>query len=251
MTNTIAPPTLEELNKRIAAVEELRVAWQGLPSKAPFDIELYCLYAVRDGVATGEASFSEAERHAIKHAQYVFDHATPDNPDCCFDYEFVRNLLVCIEHARSNCQFIDALPPNRKPLLELLCNSYNDGFNEGMREDTSHAGGKTWSIKKQKYSVCLDKVLNSPPPRVEVDHVLSPWQPIETAPKDGTKILITVGDNLVGVGYWDNDTSGLWALWLSSIERMRPTHWMPLPAPPTHNSPPDAKASHNHGEDVQ
>ena len=58
MTNTIAPPTLEELNERIAGVEELRAVWQGLPSKAPFDIELYCLYAVRDGVAASEQSLS-------------------------------------------------------------------------------------------------------------------------------------------------------------------------------------------------
>jgi len=55
MTSKIPPPTLEELNERIAAVEELRAAWQGLPSKVPLDIELYCLYAVRDDGALAEA----------------------------------------------------------------------------------------------------------------------------------------------------------------------------------------------------
>ena len=53
MNNTIAPPTLEELNERIVAIEDLRNTWRDLPSKTPFDLELYCLYAVRDGVEKG------------------------------------------------------------------------------------------------------------------------------------------------------------------------------------------------------
>jgi hypothetical protein len=57
------------------------------------------------------------------------------------------------------------------------------------------------------------------------------WQPIETAPKDGTIIL--VADDVhgsVGLAEWD---MGRWYipetdsnLWVS------PTHWQPLPAAP-------------------
>jgi hypothetical protein len=78
---------------------------------------------------------------------------------------------------------------------------------------------------------------------------MSEWQPIETAPKDGTRVLITGGvwmdtrlawpfDNqkalthveiaqyLEGDGFVISDFSD------GTYEIAKPTHWMPLPAPP-------------------
>lgn len=58
------------------------------------------------------------------------------------------------------------------------------------------------------------------------------WQPIETAPKDGTRILVFRENEdgheqkRIGVDYFKR---GVW--WLSRTQ-MRPTHWMPLPEPP-------------------
>jgi Lar family restriction alleviation protein len=46
-----------------------------------------------------QAPLSEAERHAIAHARYQVEHASPDNPDCHFDYELVLNLLHVIERS--------------------------------------------------------------------------------------------------------------------------------------------------------
>lgn len=58
------------------------------------------------------------------------------------------------------------------------------------------------------------------------------WQPIATAPKDGTPMLLC---------YWEGSadvlpvTSGFWSRlgeeWFSEISgrRCKPTHWMPLP----------------------
>ena len=63
------------------------------------------------------------------------------------------------------------------------------------------------------------------------------WQPIETAPKDGTSILLFASDypplSYMGVGQWafaDPDLGFVegW-FWPFAI---RPTHWMPLPVPP-------------------
>lgn len=78
--------------------------------------------------------------------------------------------------------------------------------------------------------------------------VVSEWQPIETAPKDGTRILATNGSR-VFIAYWIenasvNPTEGPeephWIefecedYWYSVhlFGSAAPTHWMPLPAPP-------------------
>lgn len=64
------------------------------------------------------------------------------------------------------------------------------------------------------------------------------WQPIETAPKDGTKILgYDDGDILVMVFETDQDGAGGWYIELSEraytdVPEWTPTHWMPLPEPP-------------------
>ena len=70
------------------------------------------------------------------------------------------------------------------------------------------------------------------------------WQPIETAPKDGTEVLLyqprgafkpwkgRIRDWAVNIGYWHQpgnpEHPGYWM----GNRQMRPTHWMPLPEPP-------------------
>lgn len=62
------------------------------------------------------------------------------------------------------------------------------------------------------------------------------WQPIETAPKDGTQILVFMPTYFQGKGgmqvcVWMNwsDAPG----WYSHVSgRHEPTHWMRLPEPP-------------------
>jgi len=63
----------------------------------------------------------------------------------------------------------------------------------------------------------------------------SQWQPIETAPKDGTKVLAYTNDGykypLVCQCVWGD---GAWwpDVWESPDEPLSPTHWMPLLTPP-------------------
>lgn len=86
---------------------------------------------------------------------------------------------------------------------------------------------------------------------------MTAWQPIETAPKDTSRILLWASDCgdhgkypeirigwFEGMGYgtmWVNDE--LWFGWVSVETRddgygseeniyLSPTHWMPLPEPP-------------------
>lgn len=65
------------------------------------------------------------------------------------------------------------------------------------------------------------------------------WRPIETAPRDGTYILIGwfefEGQNSMEVAFW-HGTLGAWCQTskaFTSDPNWQPTHWMPLPSPPS------------------
>jgi hypothetical protein len=63
------------------------------------------------------------------------------------------------------------------------------------------------------------------------------WQLISTAPKDGTKILTFQANETPGgimrVTFWRDDTVPKgW-----TVGELAPTHWMPLPVPPSAVSP--------------
>ena len=63
------------------------------------------------------------------------------------------------------------------------------------------------------------------------------WQQIETAPKDGTEILLACALPLVDIGlcYWRNDNVMVGWTWGLGKEFRNPTHWMPLPDPPSNH----------------
>ena len=64
------------------------------------------------------------------------------------------------------------------------------------------------------------------------------WQPIETAPKDGTEVLVYGDGQGMSVAWWE--TKYIWVrpgAWVSDFGRSdththEPSHWMPLPPPP-------------------
>ncbi|WP_025859081.1 phage protein [Pseudomonas sp. CHM02] len=77
-----------------------------------------------------------------------------------------------------------------------------------------------------------------------------PWQPIETAPKDGTEIILRKGDRVTSgawiewtkseaefhstgayLGNYEYDSGASWSSWDGGFcEDDEPTHWQPLPA---------------------
>jgi hypothetical protein len=76
---------------------------------------------------------------------------------------------------------------------------------------------------------------------------MTEWQPIETAPKDGTEILLFttyLADeyydetfSTVQIGSWDFGHDTVEAIWRrpagwACVKIGEPTHWMPLPEPP-------------------
>jgi hypothetical protein len=75
--------------------------------------------------------------------------------------------------------------------------------------------------------------------------LLEGWRPIETAPKDGTRIL-TAGCKYGpavrvlswGSGRYNRSTKGYEPDWIDGpTYGFAPTHWMPLPASPTPGEP--------------
>ncbi len=62
---------------------------------------------------------------------------------------------------------------------------------------------------------------------------MSEWQPIATAPKDGTRILIYCKYGIgVRTGAWLDYGKGRMAFTLIAGRDPDPTDWMPLPEPP-------------------
>jgi hypothetical protein len=47
--------------------------------------------------AAASADVSEEERHAIAHARYQVEQASAEKPECCFDFDLVRDLLRVID----------------------------------------------------------------------------------------------------------------------------------------------------------
>lgn len=62
------------------------------------------------------------------------------------------------------------------------------------------------------------------------------WMPIESAPRDGTPLLLTSAAHgmLILVGWYDSELEA-WSLWPGEKAygaRIGATHWLPLPSPP-------------------
>jgi hypothetical protein len=69
---------------------------------------------------------------------------------------------------------------------------------------------------------------------------MSDWKPIETAPKD--REIMIVRNGKIRIGKWDDDRYNKKPrpYWrdhqgrnISTMRYLPPTHWMPLPEPPT------------------
>lgn len=62
---------------------------------------------------------------------------------------------------------------------------------------------------------------------------MSGWMPIETAPRDGTRVLMfeTFAGRCVYPARWIGAPHNIWQR-DSGSSMAKPSHWMPIPAPP-------------------
>ena len=100
-------------------------------------------------------------------------------------------------------------------------------------EMTAKSGNRDWPGSAPYRAVQLCE-FEAPPQATE-----PAWRPIETAPKDGSEILLAHPDGSMVVGWWREDrTRGKVCGWSDGwsdgddFAMTWPTHWMPLPAAP-------------------
>lgn len=68
-----------------------------------------------------------------------------------------------------------------------------------------------------------------------LDQTKNGWKPIETAPKDGTAVLICINQGTAFDAWWDQADQAWVDGRLNRYEEQytySPTHWMPMPEPP-------------------
>ena len=145
---------------------------------------------------------------------------------------------------------VGAPPPAQEMIADFLqraavCEDYAEQHREEGNEHARqfHLGAAmAFRDMAEKYRA---RATGAPPPASP-----SGWQPIETAPKDGTDVLLARKDG-VDIGSWqeaqpDGFESGVivdpglpegWYGYLGfSPFDDPPTHWMPLPVPPAERS---------------
>lgn len=74
-----------------------------------------------------------------------------------------------------------------------------------------------------------------PAPLGPVEHGLGAWLPIDTAPRDGSDVLV-YGRGSYAVAHWDGsewrDIGDIGWAGMAGGDDNQPTHWMPLRPPP-------------------
>jgi hypothetical protein len=112
-------------------------------------------------------------------------------------------------------------------LVEMVARAiyFRDGDNTDRLWEMTHAG-----IAK----VYVDAATAALDALAAAGRLVPGWQPIATAPKDGSVILLywrKDGGDMVQSGWWENAPADrCW--YAADNERCRPTHWQPLPAAP-------------------
>ena len=108
------------------------------------------------------------------------------------------------------------------------------GYAEHHREHTGCLRNQVSSLKAELREICAaidDPACDLTLTAVECIKKLkaeNEWRDIETAPKDGSFILLATPKGRIADGFW----SLVYGVWSWPYVMVEPTHWMPLPTPP-------------------
>lgn len=143
----------------------------------------------------------------------------------------IEELTERAERAEREIKMLEALCA-RRPALD--CGSLYDNIAKAIRV----AGEKSDEcIRLERRAESAESRLSALTTENERLAKLTEWHDIETAPKDGTKILVIkeyfdpyrkLPMSWHDIAYWTTHNSGGWV----SATAGTPTHWRPLPPPP-------------------
>jgi len=107
-----------------------------------------------------------------------------------------------------------------------------------VTEDVRHLTADERAVFHRSLRASVDIVASPSPPKADGPGE-DGWQPIETAPKDGTEIQVFArteeGAEMQQVAHWDGAPTAEWPWQVSdgsAYHRGLFTHWRPLPIPP-------------------
>lgn len=121
----------------------------------------------------------------------------------------------------------DQNPPPEYDHDQALMDAYQHGYNNGYKkgqaygEHTGHIAG---------YDQAISDLSND-----------DGWRPIETAPKDGTRVLLSEDEGRMVGAFWDivdfDERRRCHVFWWTydvyvDDSNFQPTYWMPSPEPP-------------------
>ena len=112
-------------------------------------------------------------------------------------------------------------------------------FKDGKIAEVSYEGERSQWYCADAYARCVNAEIEAKRLKAEVERLrkAGEWQPIETAPKDMTRVLGYVEEYIV-VMWWFTYSNGR-SCWetVDGESEVDPTHWMPLPKPPQEGKP--------------
>lgn len=171
------------------------------------------------------------------------EECTDRNPGSLYD--LVRRRLLPAQNAAFNALTASSGTPAGVRVKGLEATDADmDVFYAAYQEDANHPGSGLvpdfFDNIRAGVNAVLARYALIPTGKPEHDTTASAegWQPIETAPKDGSKFLAVCYGQVVvcrwGSGRYDRSKKvylGGWAVGMDN--KANPTHWMPLPVHPT------------------
>lgn len=168
----------------------------------------------RKGIGLSGYEFSEAE--LIEFAEALIAEVQKQNEPVAWDgseeWEQLAYQLCAEEHGEESCN-------------ELIWEGYpSEPWGERWLKYEDEAKRMISLVRKFIFPPSVESRI------VELESQLAgKWQPIETAPRDGTEILLYSETYGIDVAHFHK---GKWRTTAGQCDIEYPTHWLPLPAAP-------------------
>lgn len=138
---------------------------------------------------------------------------------------------------------------NRQQCEDFLVERYTEVAQDNERLKAQEPRSQSINQATIMWLQMLSRGSNGPMPQhhainllvaleAEIERLNTGWQPIETAPKDGTRILLArkqvmSGKWIVLTAYWNSGDAFSPPTWSAPFNMHGATFWMPLPDPPS------------------